>query len=159
MEVRYRGLVCVERRSTATLQLDKPGNATVARGGPVEQQGADLLLLRPGGAWIEYDARACAAGPVEVAVEVYAIANEVAVPLGGTVSIDGQVLGRIGPFHAGSKDERRTFTFRARLERTPERLRIEGKGESGDITARIARVRVSRALESLEAPRLQSVQR
>ena len=145
MEVRYRSLACVDRARSARTLLDKCGHATVERHGPVEQQRSDLALLRPGDAWVEYDASLVGPGRIALTIEVQALAGESAVPLGGSVSLDGVVLGRIATFHARDKDERRTFHFEAELAAAAKRLRIDTKTDGGEAYLRIARVVAAQA--------------
>ncbi|MCC7011571.1 MAG: glycosyltransferase [Planctomycetes bacterium] len=152
MEVRYRGLCCVRRESSATLLLDKRGVATLARSGPVEQQGAELALLRPGGAYVEYDASTCGPGRIEIEVELETLAGESSIALGGTLSLDGRELGQIEPFHAGDRGERRVFRFSAELAAPAQRLRLDTRTPQGEVYLRVARLRVSRALASLTCP-------
>jgi len=58
-EYRYRALCCVVRerpaQSEGRILVECSGAETAAREGPVERQGADMLLLRPGGAAVEYE--------------------------------------------------------------------------------------------------------
>lgn len=147
MEVRYRALACVERSRGARTYLDARGIHTLRREGPVEQQGADLLLLRPGGAAVEYDVSLAGAGRVEVRLEVLLLGAEREVPMAASVALDGRELGSVGPFAADGRDEVRAFAFEAELESAPRRLRIEPRASPGapEQFLRIARVVVADA--------------
>ncbi len=140
MEFRYRALCCISRPSGGR-HLDLPGHQTARRQGPVEPQGAELLLLRPGGASVEYDLAVLGAGPARVSIEILALGNEPTVEHAGRVLLGGDEIGTIPPFRAGGRDELRPFEFRAQLP-PRARLRVEANlGEdAGYTTLRIARV-------------------
>lgn len=147
MESRYRGLSCVVRTSSATVLLDKPGLAALERHGAVEQQRADLALLRPG-AWVEYDAATLGPGAVELKIDLQTLGGESSVELAGVVSIDGREVGRIGPVHAGAHDERHAQTLLLELSAPARRLRIAADPARPHAHLRIARVSASRAAPS-----------
>ena len=143
-EFRYRALACVVREAGGegggTL-LDHPGIATLARMGPVNEQGADLLLLRGAGAAVEYDLEPAGGGPREVRVDVRALGGESGVELGGRVLVDEAPLGFLDPFRAGERDETRSFALRAVLPEGARRLRLDGRTEDGrELFLRVARV-------------------
>jgi glycosyltransferase involved in cell wall biosynthesis len=154
MEVRYRQLACIVREKKARVVLDKIGIATASREGPVEQQGAEMLLLRSGGAAVEYDASALGAGRFVVRVDVFALGAEARLPLGGRVMFDGVQVGSIARFSSGGRDGIRSFHFDCELAAPPRRLRIETRCQAGGTEhfLRIARVVVreadSRSLDS-----------
>lgn len=147
-EFRYRGLCAQVRERDDVVLLDCAGAETEARAGAAEVQGADLLLLRPGGSAAEY-ALPSGDGELEVRVDVFALGGESAVELGGRVLLDGVALGPLEPFTAGDSDETRTFRVRAPAPNgTPRagRLRVESSLDDGrELHLRIARV-VVRAL-------------
>lgn len=146
MEFRYRGLVARRRARRGRTLLDAPA-AAGRRTGPVEPQGADLLLLRPGGAALEFDVPGAGSGRVSVAVEVLALGGERGVELGGRVLLGGAELGVIAPFRAGERDELRTFAFAGRPHQG-DRLRIESALGAGGPEAflRVKRVTVREEL-------------
>ena len=146
-EFRYRALVSRKRARRARTLLDVVGIDTLSRMGPAEQQGADLLLLRPGGAAAEYDLSALPTGiPVEVRVDCFALAAERRLKLGGRVLLGERELGRIEPFAAdpsGEAEQTVSFSWTSVL-RPGDRLRVEGRlgGDGPDSTLRVARVLV-----------------
>ncbi|TAJ23497.1 MAG: glycosyltransferase, partial [Planctomycetota bacterium] len=150
MEFRYRGLVAARRRSANALLLDVAGVGAARRSEATVQQGADLLLLRPGGGAAEYEVEAGGASALAVELEVLALGAEPGVELGGRVLLDGAELGRVPLFRANGRDETRRFSFTSRaLADARGVLRVECAIEAGGPEAhlRIARVRV-RASES-----------
>jgi glycosyltransferase involved in cell wall biosynthesis len=146
MEVRYKSLACIVRERKARVLLDKVGIATLAREGPVEQQGADMLLLRPGAA-IEFDAGVVGAGRVAVRVDVFALGAEAQLALGGRVLFDAEQVGAIETFTSGGHDGVRSFQFECELAAAPRRLRIDTRGAPGapERFLRVARVVVREA--------------
>ncbi|MCZ6596283.1 MAG: glycosyltransferase [Planctomycetota bacterium] len=132
MEFRYRGLCCLRRDGTERSErilVDVLGNAADRREGPVEEQGVDMLLLRPGGAAVEYDLSSAGPGAREVRIDVQALGDEEEVELGGRVLLDGELLGVIDRFVALEGDERRSFRFSALFApNRPLRLRVESAG-------------------------------
>jgi hypothetical protein len=125
MEFRYRALCCQSRATAPRVLLDFRGTDTLERRGVVDAQGADMLLLRPGGGAVEYSLELAGAGRREIAIDVFALAAERRVELGGRVLVDGREIGRIAPFHSGGQDGARTFTFEVVLPPKPKRLSIE----------------------------------
>ena len=108
-EFRYRGLVARRRVRKPAVVLDAVAIDADRREGPVDQQGADLLLLRPGGAAVEFDLPALDPGRHRLTVEVLALGAEAAVELGGHVRLGDRELGRLAPFAARGEDETRRF--------------------------------------------------
>jgi hypothetical protein len=94
-----------------------------------------MRLMRRGGA-AEDDAATLGPGRVAVRVDVYALASEPGVPLGGRVSLDGVEIGCIERFSGAAKDGVRSFEFEVELAAPARRLRLE----SGDCDLRIARI-------------------
>jgi glycosyltransferase involved in cell wall biosynthesis len=144
LEFRYRALCCRKREGGARILLDYRGIDALAKLGPpssIVQQGADMLLLRPGGSAVEYDVALARGGRREIALEVRALGGERTVQLGGRVLLDGAELGRIAPFRSSGSDETRTFRFTASLGPSSERLRVEPVlPGGGECCLRIARV-------------------
>jgi glycosyltransferase involved in cell wall biosynthesis len=139
MEVRYRALACIVRERRLQVLVDQPGSAVTIQGGPVERQGRDMALLRPGGAWVEYDVSLAGPGRVEVRLYVQVLASETDVPLGGSILLDDVEVGRIDPFMSAGHDEVRSFTFEIELRAPVRRLRIN----AGDVFLRVARIVVA----------------
>lgn len=145
MEFRYRGL-CARVRPSPGVLLELTGREAMRRHGPVEEQGGDLLLLRPGGGAAEYDL-ADLRGPVELFVDVLALGAEPTTEIGGRLVVDGVEVGRIPPFRAAGGDELRRFRFPLELGGSRGRLRLEAAVAEGGPEAylRVARLVVSRA--------------
>ncbi|MEM7308605.1 MAG: glycosyltransferase [Planctomycetota bacterium] len=140
-EFRYRGLLARRRsREEATL-LDASGASADRREGPVDDQAGELVLLRPGGAAVEFELAGPPVGPVEVRVDVQALGGEDAVELGGRILLGGVELGPIDPFRAGEDDEVRSFSYTTEAP-TAGALRIESALSRGGAEAhlRIRRV-------------------
>lgn len=140
MEARYRSLACIVREPKLRTLLDKPGIAALVREGAVEQQGAEMLLLRPRAA-VEFDASMLEPGALVVRVDLLALGGESSVLLGGRVLLDGVVIGHIEPARAAASDSTRSHEFALTLDSKPRRLRIE----STDHFLRLARVVVREA--------------
>lgn len=140
MEARYRSLACVVREKPVRTLLDEPGIGACHREGPVEQQGAEMLLLRPGAA-IEFDASLLEPGALVVRIDMHALRVESTVPLGGRVLVDGVVIGHIEPAATPESDQTRSYEFALSLDAQARRLRIE----STDLFLRLARVVVREA--------------
>jgi hypothetical protein len=147
MEARYRGLVCVDRS-------EEGGGALLVRGarecvaceGALEQ-GADWLLLRPGGGAAEYELEGCGGGRRELLIRVALLAAEgESVEMGGRVLVDGVEVGVIEPFFAGVADEVREVSLELELPREAQRLRIEcALGEGGpEAHLRLAGLKIRR---------------
>ncbi len=156
MESRYRVLACVIRGARANQPLECAGIATVERHGAVEQQRADLALLRPG-AWVEYDATTLVHGAYEVRIELQMLAGESAVELAGVVSIDGREIGRIEPVYAGEHDERLNASFAVELCAPARRLRIAADPSRPEAHLRIARVVATKSSAAAPSPAAHAV--
>jgi len=129
MEYRYRAL-CAARASFGPKPLrarslwERAGIGTARREGACEQQGAQMLLLRPGSA-AEYDLSAAAGGPRSLRVEQFALGAERTLELGLRVLVDGVEVGEIpAPIPAGADE---TFVHALELELAPQArvLRLE----------------------------------
>ncbi|MBK7877947.1 MAG: glycosyltransferase [Planctomycetes bacterium] len=106
-EFRYKGLVARRRGKTASripaVLWERRGNESAARSGPVEVQGADYLLVRPGGV-VEYDVSGAGGGRRRLRIEQFALGAERSVRLEGRVSVDGSAAGELAPFAAEGRD-------------------------------------------------------
>lgn len=126
-EYRYRALCARVRTKKPKLLLEKKAIEATHRVGPVEQQGADMLLLRPGGAAIEFDVSLVGAGLREFEVTLFALGAEGRVTLGGRVLVDGVEVGRIAPFASKGRDEHVVLRFERELGVAPRILRLESR--------------------------------
>jgi len=149
-EYRYRALCCVVReRAPEPAQrtlVERTGPETAAREGPVEDQGSDMVLLRPGGAAVEYEIAASpkATGPLTLVVEQFAYGFEPKVELGGRALVDSQEIGTLERFRASGKDEIRVVEFPLGDSGRPRRLRLESSppGSPSPTHLRIRRIAV-----------------
>ena len=146
-EYRYRALCCQRRAAAPGVLLQLSVQDALRREGPVEEQAGDMLLLRPGGAAVEYELQALEpiageAEPVELAVGVYALAEEPLTEHGGRVLIDGAEVGRIPLFRAGGDDQLHEFTFPLQPSTRSRRLRLVTSIEQDgpEASLRVARV-------------------
>jgi hypothetical protein len=137
MEFRYRGLVCA-RPSAAPVRAGPlvvhRGIDAIQREGAIDAQGADMLLLRPGGAAVEYDIEGSGGGARVLRVEQLALGSEPGVRLGGRVFVDGREIGRLAVFSARGKDEVVRQELAVELDAQAKRLRLEPFGESDGAT-------------------------
>ena len=142
IEFRYRALCCRQRSAGDPLLRSLSARATVRRGGEVEEQGQELLLLRPGGAWVDYDLSGLPEGQAELSLEVLALGAEPEVELRGRLSVDGRELGWVPRFRSSGQDEMRTFFFPLEITSATRRLRVEttDAGESAGSVLRLAGV-------------------
>ncbi len=139
MEFRYRGLCCRQRRVGPSRRSYGAGDIS-RQGGPVEVQGVDWLLLRPGSAWVEYDLGALSSGNWEVQLAIHTLAVEADVEQAACLQLDGEELGRVPVLRSGDDDQTLNFTFPLRLGGGAGRLRITsslGAG-AGEVHLRIA---------------------
>jgi glycosyltransferase involved in cell wall biosynthesis len=146
MEFRYRALACTVRRTapqTGPLVAHRGIDAT-ARHGPVEVQGADMLLLRPDGAAVEYDIEGAGGGARVICVEQFVVGAESSVRLGGRVLVDDVEIGRIPITSARGKDEVVRHGLEVELDLRAKTLRLEtlGKSDGGETYLRVQRVSV-----------------
>lgn len=110
-EFRYRGIVCRDRVRVEQKFFDARASDADRRIGPVDPQGEDFLLLRPGGAAVEFDVHGLGEGQYKLALEVFAFGAETEVEHGGHVLLDGEPCGAIELFSANGADEARRFEF------------------------------------------------
>jgi glycosyltransferase involved in cell wall biosynthesis len=127
-EFRYRSLVSVERQGAGAgprTLLDCCARDAVLREGPVEEQGADMLLLRPGGGALEFalDGELC--GELELRVGIFALAAEANVEHGGRVLVDGVQLATLERVRAGAEDGLLWQSLSVVLPEGASRLRLE----------------------------------
>lgn len=144
-EFRYRALACRVRPDVGMRTLiEFAGNQDAQREGNVEPQGAEMLLLRPGGAAVEYEVGSLLPGPVEVQVDVQLLGGETVVEMAARLMIDGVEAGRITDLRAGQEDQVHVWSIPAELPRDVRRLRLQVSLEDGGPEAflRVLAVRV-----------------
>jgi glycosyltransferase involved in cell wall biosynthesis len=151
-EVRYRALCCLDReapgRGKPRLLFDRTGVETCAREGSVEQQGPEMLLLRPPTGAVEFDLAEAGWGPRTILVEQFALGSEPDVLLGGRALVDGVEIGMFTTFHASGKDETREARLPVEMARGARRLRLE----CGQVNMRLKRVTVLTRPQGREKP-------
>ncbi len=138
-EFRYRGLACRVREEGERTLLEFGASEACERQGPVESQGAGLLLLRPGGA-VEYDLDGIGGGPLDLSVEILALGSEPELELSGRVLLDGCEVGELGPVRAGDGDVVSEQVLALDVPAGARRLRLE-TAVGGHL--RLRRLRVS----------------
>ena len=125
MEFRYRGLTCVDRSPEGAGALLVQGARSAALIESCVEQGADMLLLAPGGGALEFDLEGCGGGLRELALKVMLLAAEDSVEMGGRVLVDGAEVGQITPFSTDGSDEIREICLNIDIAPNAQRLRIE----------------------------------
>jgi hypothetical protein len=129
MEYRYRAL-CARRSSLGPKPLrprlvwERAGIGTARREGPCEQQGAEMLLLRPGSA-AEYDLSTAAGGLRCLRIEQFAFSAEPGLALGLRVLVDGVQVGEAPARLPGPTDEVRAEELELELAPQARVLRLE----------------------------------
>lgn len=143
-EFRYRALTTINRQREPQ-RLVLRGHETAHREGPCEQQGADYLLMRPGGAMAEYDVGTIA-GAATLTVEIFALGAEPHTEHGGRVLVGDHEVAALPLFRADGEDELRAFEFPLELAEGSS-LRFETRLAEGgpEATLRIAKVEVREA--------------
>lgn len=128
MEFRYRALAARQRAAvdptTPRILCERSGIEAASRSGAVEAQGADMLLVRPGGA-VEYDVAGSGGGKRLVRVEQFVLAAERSISLGGRVLVDGREAGRLDLAVARERDEVVVRELELELPRAVTRVRLE----------------------------------
>jgi len=126
MEARYRALTCVDKSPVGAGALLVRGARDSVHHETCEEQGADWLLLRPGGGAVEYELTGCGGGRRELVLSVALLAaEEESVEMGGRVLVDGVEMGTLEPFCAAGADEIREICLEVDLSQDARRLRIE----------------------------------
>jgi hypothetical protein len=125
MEFRYRGLTCVDRSPEGAGALLVQGARSASLIESCVEQGADMLLLAPGGGALEFDLEGCGGGLRELALKVMLLASEDSVEMGGRVLVDGAEVGQITPFSTDGSDEVREICLNIDIAPDAQRLRIE----------------------------------
>ena len=125
-EARYRALVCVDRSPEGAGALLVRGARDTAVQESCVEQGADWLLLTPGGGAVEYELSGTGGGRRELSLSVALLGVESeSVEMGGRVLVDGVELGKIEPFFADGADEIREVCLDLEVPLGAERLRVE----------------------------------
>jgi len=136
-----------EARGSYPIALDAA--ALAARRGPVEAQGADLVLVRPGGA-VELDVSRARAGWHVLEIEQQAFASETGLVLAGRVAIDGRAAGAISPFVSSGSERRFRRELLIELPARARRIALSADAESEPRAGhlRLARLVLRRAAAS-----------
>jgi glycosyltransferase involved in cell wall biosynthesis len=145
-EYRYRALVCRHAaqspaRGTSTL-LEWAGIDSTSRSGPVEEQGVDTLLLRPGNTAAEYSIEGAGGGMRRIRVVQKGLGSESHVVLGGRMLVDGREVARLPAVQSQGRDQTFTHDFDVEIPHGARRLRLECvSGQDGPAThLRIQRI-------------------
>jgi len=142
-EARYRSL-CTLGGTPSTARCLYSATSTERRVGSVEEQGTDMLLLRPEPAALEYDLRPAGAGQHTVEIDMVALAGEGEIALAGRVSIDGELVGHLPRFQGGKREIVKRICLDVSLPEGGGRtLSIENLDEAGQPTyLRVSRVAI-----------------
>ncbi|MDG1050212.1 MAG: glycosyltransferase family 4 protein, partial [Planctomycetota bacterium] len=139
-EARYRSLCTIERvavEAQAGPVLRRGALETAARQGGCEQQGADMLLLRPG-ASADWALDGLPAGSYRLTLSLEFLAGEGDIVLGGAVLGDGVVPVRIPETSSSGGAETREVTLDLKLEHEAKNLKLEASaGASGPVYLRL----------------------
>ncbi|MDZ4774894.1 MAG: glycosyltransferase [Planctomycetota bacterium] len=119
-EARYRALCAIERdeigETRPRVLLDRAAIEATRRIGSVEQQGADMLLLRADGtARVEFDIRGCGGALRTLRIEQFALGTEPALALGLAVAVDGRRIGEFPAFTSQGVEGVRTHDVELEL--------------------------------------------
>ena len=124
-EFRYRGLVAQARERGGLCLLEGASELAHTASGPVERQGADLLLLRPG-ARVQFEVRSPFPEPIEAVLELrlMTLGGEAGVRMVGEVALDGRTVGRVGELAASDRDQSHVLRFRLSVPPGGSRLEL-----------------------------------
>ena len=157
-EFRYRGLCAIVRGpvgGTGTL-VEWGARETASRAGPIDEQGADLLLLRPG-ASVAYDIEGVAgpgapgdAEPRTIEVELFVLGAEPDLVLGAEVRIDGVAAGRLEPAQASGQDQSLLRSLVVELPSGARRLELAT--DSSYLRLRTIKIRAAASVAAEGAP-------
>ena len=142
-EFRYRGLCCRRRAARPTTLVDHEGVGSALRAGECDQQGADMLLLRPGAA-AEYELEAAGPGQRTLQIDIFGLGAEEHLLLGGALTLDGAAVGSIASFTSAGEDGTHRFEFELELPPGARRLRIETA--KGGLMSKAQHLRVKRVV-------------
>jgi glycosyltransferase involved in cell wall biosynthesis len=153
-EFRYRALVASLRGRPPETLLERAGYDADRRIGPAELQGADLALLRPGGAALEFDLSLRRAGLHRVEVELLALGAERDLVLAGRLLQGERELLVFDPFTSEGVEGPRVFGAEVELEAgLPLRIETRTAAGAAEHHLRVAQVRVREAEAGHEAGR------
>lgn len=142
-EYRYRAL-CAAKSSLGPQPLrpelvwERSGIQSTRREGAAEQQGADMLLLRPGSA-AEFELAGAGGGERTLRIEQFALAAERGLELGLAVSVDGVEMGLVQPLPPGASDAPQRSELALTLPREARVLRLAPLARAG-VHARVKRL-------------------
>ncbi|MFT7486689.1 MAG: glycosyltransferase involved in cell wall biosynthesis/GT2 family glycosyltransferase [Candidatus Paceibacteria bacterium] len=146
MDFRYRGLVCLQRAGVPHAGNERLFTAAAQEGlrlGATDNQGADMVLVRPGPEnALEFDIRGCGGGTRRIAVTSFSLGAEPNLVLGGRLLVDGQEHARLADFGGSDDDQARREDWVLELPMDAARLRLEPGPER---FLRVCSVEVTRA--------------
>ncbi len=155
-EARYRSLCTIERAACGEDEgpvLSRSALETAARHGACEEQGADLLLMRPG-ASADWSIEGLPAGEYVLTLGVEYLAPETSLVLGGEVLVDGAVRARIMDSTSEGRTERRDQTIDLTLEHATKFLSLRASAEGGrGVYLRLSGLSLSPTRGAQESPR------
>ncbi len=144
LEFRYRGLVARRLATPVEIVAEMRGAQFATSQGIVEEQGSGIALLRPGagGSSAEFRFRHGAACDALLRVEVLVLGGESDVPVGGTVEVNGEVVGSLPVAVAvDARDTVSEWTGQVRLRSGRNAVRITNQLPDGrEVFVRIRRV-------------------
>ena len=151
-EARYRALCTIERQGghgeAGGPVFLRPALDTAGRRGACEQQGADLLLLRPG-ARADWDLGGLPAGDYSLELTLEHFAGEGAIVLGGQVLVDGAPAGALPESRGGDRTETRRVAVDLALEHGAKKLSLEATAAArGDVYLRLRSLSLAPAASS-----------
>ena len=121
-EFRYRGLVSRKRSKRAAIVFDAVAIEATRRKGPMEQQGADMLIMRPGSA-VDFDLSNVPGGVYNLTVEIFMLGGEPEIEHGGHVSLDGELVGHIEVMTSDGEDVTRVVEMVMNVPSKPVKSR------------------------------------
>lgn len=155
-EARYRSLCTIERAAAGDLAgpvLSRAALETTARHGACEQQGAALLLMRPGAA-ADWSIDGLPAGDYVLTLGLEYLAPEASIVLGGEVLVDGVARARIADSSSEGRTETREQLVHLTLEHGAKFLSLRASaGGAADVYLRLSGLSLSPKSGSQEGPR------
>ncbi len=144
MEATYRELIQQRRNGPGAAVHGQPATAAITRSGNVVREDDDLVLKAGGRCRVEYVLGPLGTGRRLLRLIVPVRSDEQGGVFGGRITLDGEVVGGVGPFSAGGTDELRQVDVPVELSRDGATLGIENLGREDGLpyTLRLQRVEV-----------------